>query len=1119
MDVSGWLRSLGFEQYEAAFRENAIDDTVLPGLTAEDLKDLGVHSVGHRRKLLDGIAALRADAKAKGAPSSVLPANDGYAKDSAERRQVTVMFSDLVGSTPLAACMDPEDLREVITTYQRCVAEVVRGFEGFVAKNLGDGVLIYFGYPRAHEDDAERAVRAGLGIIASVASLVSRGTERLAVRIGIATGLVVVGDLIGESSALEQAVVGEAPNLAARLQALAEPGQIVLAGVTRRLIGDLFRLRDLGRQAVKGFAQPVEAFAVEGVAVIESRFEAVRRRLTDLVGRAAESALLRDRLREAWAGTGQIVLLSGEAGIGKSRLAAQLAAEVANEPHIWLRYQCSPYHRDSVLHPFVVALGRAAGLAAEDPPETQLEKLEAILAPSRIADTTALFASLLSIPAGGRYSPLALSAAQQRRLTLEALLDQLEGLARQKPILILFEDVHWADATSLEVLDLMIERVRALPVLALFIFRPEYKAPWVDLSHVTSMVLERLSPAEIETLAGHVAGRPLPADVTAQIVAKTDGVPLFVEELTKAVLEGGLLVAGPQGWHLAGPLPPFAIPATLQDSLAARLDRLSPVREIAQIGAAIGREFSYPLLRAVAGRDEPALRAALAQLEEAELLFRTGAPPDARYTFKHALVQDTAYENLLKSRRQILHRRIADVLRGEFAPAEPEIVAHHLTQAGLDQPAIEWWGKAGNQALLRSAFREAAAHLAKAIELADKLDATAPNAPTSSGRLRLQTSLGNALLSAKGYAAPETNAAFVRARELADRVEDPSERFSAYFGLWAGHLTRCEPAPMREMADRFLREATAQLECPEATVAHRVAGFTCFYFGDFARAHEHFEKALELCAQTRHADLAKRFGWDPRAGAEIGGALALWVLGRIDEALRLADRALADAESAGHAPTMGYVLTYAALLGLFRCNPEAVATYSRAFADIVSRYDLPSLWAGMSVFFQGWAKWSDGAQASSLAEMLRGIEAAREQGHILLLPSFEAALAEADASVGEIDAGLRRLNDARAEWERTEPRWYEAELHRIRGEVLLKRDLADTAVAEQSLQAALAVAQSQKARSFTLRAALSLAKLYRATDRDADACAVLAPTVEDFQPTDQFPDLTEAQALLSALSL
>ncbi len=962
MDVGGWLRSLGLGQYEALFRASEIEADILPELTEVDLEKLGV-PLGHRKRLLRAISALAA-AETLAATSASTGAKP---HDVAERRQLTVMFCDLVGSTALSARFDPEELREEIRAYQNACSGVVARYDGFVAKFMGDGVLAYFGYPRAHEDDAERAVRAGLEIEAAVTSLETRGTEQLAVRIGIATGLVVVGDLVGEGSAQEQAVVGETPNLAARLQALAEPRQIVLAGATRRLIGDLFRLRDLGRQTVKGFTEPVEAFAVEGVAVTESRFEAARRGLTDLVGRAAESALLRDRLRKASAGAGQIVLLSGEAGIGKSRLAAQLAAEVASEPHTRLRYQCSPYHRDSVLHPFVVALGRAARLAPEDPAETQLDKLEAILAPARIAETAPLFASLLSIPTGDRYPPLALSAAQQRRLTLAALLDQLEALARQKPVLMLFEDAHWADATSLEVLDLTVERVRALPVLVMITFRPEYEAPWTGLSHVTSIALDRLAPAEVETLAEHVAGRPLPPEVTAQIVAKTDGVPLFVEELTKAVLEGGLLVAGPQGWRLDGPLPPFAIPATLQDSLAARLDRLAPIKEIAQIGAAIGREFSYPLLRAVAGRDEPALRAALAQLEEAELLFRSGAPPDARYTFKHALVQDTAYETLLRSRRQILHRRIADALRGEFpaiAAAEPELVAHHLTQAGLDEPAIEWWGKAGDQALRRSAFKEAAAHLGKAIELADKLAATAPSPAPGINRLHLQTSLGNALMWAKGFAAPETSAAFARARELASREEGASERFSAYHGLWQGHLNRCEPSPLREIAALFLHEAAARPNCPEAVIAHRISGLTCFYFGDFSGAHEHFQRTIELYEEAWHADFSNRFGHDPRAVAQAFDAVALWVLGRADEALPLADRALANAGSAAHAPTMGTALVFVALLGLVRCDPEAVATYGQALADIVSRYDLPAFMVGFAVSFRAWAKRPEGAEAS-----------------------------------------------------------------------------------------------------------------------------------------------------------
>jgi class 3 adenylate cyclase/predicted ATPase len=1109
MDVGGWLRNLGLGQYEALFRASDIDADILPELTEVDLEKLGV-SLGHRKRLLRAISGLAA-AEASAAPSA---SSGAKPPDIAERRQLTVMFCDLVGSTALSRQTDPEDLNALISAYHRAVAERVRRFGGYVAKYMGDGVLSYFGYPEAHEDDAALAIQAGLAILDAVPGFAAEATAAAQpqVRIGVATGLVVVGELIGEGAAQERNVVGETPNLAARLQILADPGTLVIAEATHRLAGGLFEYRDLGAVTLRGFAEPVPVWQVLRPSAVESRFEAARRPLTDLVGRVAESGLLRDRLREAWAGAGQIVLLSGEAGIGKSRLAAQLAAEVANEPHTRLRYQCSPYHRDSVLHPFVVALGRAARLAPKDLPETQLDKLEAILAPARIAETAPLFASLLSIPIGDRYPPLALSAAQQRRLTLAALLDQLEALARQKPVLMLFEDVHWADATSLEVLDLTVERVRALPVLMLITFRPEYEAPWTGLSHVTSFALDRLAPAEVETLAEHVAGRPLPPEVTAQIVAKTDGVPLFVEELTKAVLEGGLLVAGPQGWRLDGPLLPFAIPATLQDSLAARLDRLAPVKEVAQIGAAIGREFSYPLLRAVAGRDEPALRAALAQLEEAELLFRSGMPPDARYTFKHALVQDTAYQTLLRSRRQILHRQIADVLRGEFpavAAAEPELVAYHLAQAGLDEPAVEWWGKAGDQASRRSAFKEAAAHLGKAIELADKLAATAPSAATDVDRLHLQISLGWALIWTKGHPAPETSAAFARARELAGRVEDLSERFSAYDGLWVLHLARCEPAPMREMAELLLREATSRPDSREAVIAHRNSTTTCFYFGDFAGAHDHFQKGIELYDPARHGFVGG--GWP------ANNAVALWVLGRIDEALPVADRALADAQSAAHIPTKTEISHRCALLGLLRRSPEAVATCGQALADIVSQYDLPAQWAGNAIFFQGWAKWSDSAEESGLAEMRRGLAITREQSTAWFLP-LEAALAEAEAAAGETAAGLKRLDAELAELERTEQRYYQAEMHRIRAEILLQRDPADTTPAEQSLQAAIAIAQSQKALSFELRAAMSLAKLYRAANRDADAHAVLAPAVEGFPPTRQFPELAEAQALLSALN-
>jgi class 3 adenylate cyclase len=630
MDVGAWLRGLGLGQYEGTFRDSEIEADILAELTEADLEKLGL-PLGPRKRILKAIANLDDAEKASGVSGAARP----LPEDAAERRQLTVMFCDLAGSTALSARLDPEDMRQVIRAYQQACSGVIARYDGFVAKFMGDGILAYFGFPRAHEDDAGRAVRAGLEIAGVVGTLETRAKARLEVRIGIATGLVVVGDLVGQGAAQEQAVVGDTPNLAARLQALAEPGEIVVASATRRLLRGGFHLRDLGRHAVKGLAEPVEAWVAEGVSSSDSRFEAAHTaRPANLVGRETESTLLRERQRAAWQGEGQIVLISGEAGIGKSCLSAWLAEQVAHETYTRLRYQCSPYHRDSALYPFVQQLVRSAQIAPDESAECKLDKLEAVLglATARTQEITPLIASLLSIPLNGRYPALGLSPVLQRRQTLSALLDQMEALARQKPLLMLFEDAHWADATSLELLNLAIERVKRLPVLLLITFRPEFEAPWTGLPDVATVALSRLNGSQAELMVGNVAGgRRLPDEVLAQIVAKTDGVPLFVEELTKHVLESGLLIEDGEHYRLDGPLPPLAIPSTLQDSLMARLDRLATVKEIAQIGAAIGREFSYALLKAVVGRDEASLQATLAQLVDAELLFQTGAPPDLRY--------------------------------------------------------------------------------------------------------------------------------------------------------------------------------------------------------------------------------------------------------------------------------------------------------------------------------------------------------------------------------------------------------------------------------------------------------------------------------------------------------
>jgi class 3 adenylate cyclase len=663
MDVFLWLRSLSLGQYEAAFRDNEIDETVLPSLTAEDLKELGITALGHRRKLLDAIAALRADANASPATSPGSAATDASPRDSAERRQVTVMFSDLVGSTALSARIDPEDLREVISAYQKCVAETIQRFAGFVAKYMGDGVLIYFGYPQAHEDDAERAVRAGLELVAAVSDLKTHAA--LQTRVGIATGLVVVGDLIGSGASQEQAIVGETPNLAARLQGVAEPNSVVIAESTRRLLGDLFELEDLGAKDLKGIVGSVRAFAALRPSSVESRFEALHTSdLTPLVGREEELELLLRRWSRAKSGEGQVVLISGEAGIGKSRLTAALLERLAGEPHTRLRNFCSPQHTDSAFYPIISQLERAAGFAHGDAPQIKLNKLDALLAQSTTSSQdAALVAAMLSLPNDGRYPSVELPPPERRERTLNALVSPVVVFSGQNPVLMIFEDAHWTDPTSLELFDRVVGRIPTLRVLLIVTFRPEFEAPWIGRPHVTALTLNRLAQREVTAIIdGLIGNHLLPANIRHDIVERTDGIPLFVEEMTKALLEAGSESAATQ-MAASIPSPALAVPASLQASLMARLDRLGPAKEVAQIGAAIGREFSHTLLAAVVFTSETGLNSALKQLIAAGLLLRQGVPPYATYLFKHALLQDAAYGTLLREPRRALHARIAETLQ------------------------------------------------------------------------------------------------------------------------------------------------------------------------------------------------------------------------------------------------------------------------------------------------------------------------------------------------------------------------------------------------------------------------------------------------------------------------
>jgi class 3 adenylate cyclase len=697
MDIGGWLRGLGLGQYEVAFRGNKIDAEVLPQLTAEDLKDIGVAIVGDRRKMLTAIGELSGSSAAPAPlaqPTTSAPAH--LATDAAERRQLTVMFCDLVGSTAMSARLDPEDMRDVIGVYHRCCAGLIERGGGFVAKYMGDGVLAYFGYPQAHEHDAERAVQAGLAIVEAAPKLVTAAGSASRVQIGIATGLVVVGDLIGSGEAQERGVVGDTPNLAARLQAIAEPGTVVIAEGTRRLLGNLFELQDLGAKDLKGISGPARAWAAMRPSSAESRFEALHAGdLTTLVGRDEELELLLRRWSRAKAGEGQVVLLSGEAGVGKSRLTAALLERLGGAPHTRLRYFCSPQHTDSALYPLIGQMERAAGLTRDDARKAKLDKLDAVLVPTSTSiEHAALFAEMLSLPNDGRYPALDPSAPQRRQRTFEALVSQVEALTRQSPVLMIFEDAHWADPTSLDAFSRTVDRIAGLRALLIVTFRPEFEAPWIGRPHVTSLTLNRLPQRDIDAMIDRVAGnKQLPANIRRDIIERTDGIPLFVEEMTKAVLEAE--DEGEARRTVASvPSPALAVPASLHASLMARLDRLGSAKELAQVGAAIGREFSHEVLAAVARKPAAELGSALDRLIAAGLLFRQGAPPHATYLFKHALVQDAAYGTLLREPRRALHARIAEAIETHFAEvaeSHPELLARHFTEAGLIEKAAGLW--------------------------------------------------------------------------------------------------------------------------------------------------------------------------------------------------------------------------------------------------------------------------------------------------------------------------------------------------------------------------------------------------------------------------------------------
>jgi predicted ATPase/class 3 adenylate cyclase len=1096
------------QQYEQAFCDNAIDSAILPELTADDLKDLGVRLVGHRRKLLAAIATLRSEVDA--APGSAAGAA------TAERRQLTVMFCDLVGSTALSARLDPEDLREIIALYHRAVTDIVAGFDGFVSRYMGDGVLVYFGFPQAHEDDAERAVRAGLGAVDAVGRLDIKSVK-LQARVGIATGLVVVGDLIGEGSSREQSVVGETPNLAARLQALAEPDAVVIAAGTRRLIGDLFECRDLGLVDVKGIAAPVPAWQVLRPSAVASRFEALRGSvLSPLVGRDEEIDLLLRRWVRAKSGAGQVLLISGEPGLGKSRIAAVLEERLHIEPHLRLRFFCSPYHQDSALFPFIDQLGRASGFARDDPPAAKLDKLETLLAAAVPAkDDVAVLSDLMSLPASDRHPLPNLSPLRKKEETLEALIRQLEGLARQQPVVMVFEDAHWIDPTSRELLDLTVERIRSLPVLLVVTFRPEFQPPWTGQPQATTLALNRLDRRDRTDLVEQIAGgKALPDEVIDQIADRTDGVPLFIEELTKSVLESGLLREEQDRYVLDRALPSLAIPTSLHDSLIARLDRLASVRLVAQIGAAIGREFPYTLLRTVSRLPEEELHAALARLVASELVFQRGTPPDAVYSFKHALVQDAAHGSLLRSSRQQLHAQIAEALEAgspEVMDSQPELLAQHYTEAGLVEKSVVCWGKAGHRSAARAAMAEAAAQFQKAL---DQLAFLPDDLERQRQELEFHSALGGALQAAKGYAAPETGRAYARAQQLWEQLGSPSEFLRVPVRQSVYHAIRGELDLALRLDEELLRLSRQHNEYAGLVLGHISSGRELMYMGRFTSSRLHLEEVLALYDPISHHSVIHRTGDDPHVVSLAFLGIVLFCLGSPDQALARSNEAIAEARRLAHPPSLAQSLTAAARLLSLVGDNAALEQRVGELVSVATEQGFPH-WRAAGTIYRGWLQANNGNVTGGLCLLRSGSTALRSTGAESLRPYHIALLARAHEIAGQIEEAATQLDGALQIVEKTGERWFAAELNRHKGQLLLQQ--GHTQAAEELYRKALSIAVEQEAKLWELRAAVSLARLRRDQGRRAEARDLFARTYGWFTEGFDTPDLKEAEALLGEL--
>ena len=1126
--VSTWLEHLGLGRYTEAFQQNAITWDVLPELKENDLEALGV-LLGHRKTILRGIVQLSQHAEGMGPGSLPIDGSPDTKpfppeQDQTERRQLTVMFCDLVDSTALSHRLDPEDLQDMIRRFLDPCSQAIGRFNGYIAKYMGDGMLVYFGYPQAHEHDAERAVHAGLAILDTVKALHQDNPHPelcMAARIGIATGHVVVGELMGQDTAKERSVFGETPNLAARLQAQAQPNQLIIDPMTKRLVGHEFEFADLGVVVLKGFDTPVQAWQVLSLRSSASRFDSYRAgHLTNFVGREQEIALLLGRWREAVDGEGQVVLLCGEAGIGKSRVTRSLCDRLAEERYRTIQFQCSPYHTNTALYPVTTFLRQTAGLTSQDSAQTQLQKLDVLARESGIEgqDTISLLADLLSIRGKDRYPTLKVSSEKRKDMTLEALVQYLLGLADRCPMLFIVEDAHWMDPTTLDLMTRIIDRIRKMRALLLITFRPEFKPVWAEYSHVTSLTLSRLPRRQSAELVVAITGeKALPPKVQQAILAKADGVPLYIEALTENVLESGMLTEENDAFTAKAASKDLPIPDSLHALLMERVDRLGPAKDIAQTGAAIGREFTYELLQATVEMPDSQLRQALDRFVASGLVFQEGEIPLATYHFKHALVQDAAYSTLPKKPRRALHARIAKVLEGRFperVKMEPELLAYHYEQAGLAGLAVEYWHRAARRGAERSANIEALSHFHRAIEMLKEL----PEGPERNAlELELLLARGAPLLSIKGYASDDMEHNYRRAKELLQEHSDSEHQFRVIWGLWVFHVFSGQLANARGLAENLLALAHREQSSDLLIEAHRIVGTTCFYLGRFDEARTHLLTAKSLYEPNQHRAHVALYGQDPGITARILLARTLWILGEVVQAETVALEALNMARELEHPYTLVFVLVYLSWIYSTLHNAKRTLELAAEAIAVSTRYsfELGLAWATTS---QGWALAETGHE-DGLGTLLHGLAATRVTSARVNNTLILALLADIYLRHTRIDEGLAAIEEAQKLAVTGGDLFWQAELLRLKGELLLGQSDPAIQAADDCFCEALKIAQGQHAKMHELRAATSLAKLRRKLNKSDDAKRILHSVYSRFTEGIDNLDLIEAKTVLEQLSV